>query len=103
MTLMTEPDFAYCRITSFGSGWGDVLGGRSNVVTDVTHGQISVVDSLSISEGDALGLMCFSLSGLHGTTIESAGLTATLIDSSFASKKQKHSQHMRSADPKAPK
>ena len=96
-------DAVYCHITSFGSGAGDVFGETSNNTTDASLEQISVVDSLSISEGDAFALTCNSAIGGGLTGIVSAGLTATLIDSSFASKKQKHSQHIRSADPKAPR
>ncbi len=100
---ITGYDEIYCSITSFGSGQGHVVGVASNFPPNNSIvAQISVVDSLSISEGDAVGLTCFSIDR-GNTLIQSAGLTATLIDSSFASKKQKHSQHIRPAHPKASK
>jgi collagen triple helix repeat protein len=88
-------DIVTCYISSFGSSGSNVFGGTENPSGISVNQQISVVDSLSISTGDAFGLWCYLSTGVN-TFVRSAGLTATLIDSSFASKKQKHSQHTRS-------
>jgi hypothetical protein len=81
-------DATFCYITSFGSGAGKVYGGSVNNTNLADRVQISVVDSLSISDGGAFGLMCYDNFNSFNTYIASAGLTATLIDSSFAANKK---------------
>lgn len=102
LARIDEGNSVFCNIASFGSGSGNVRGWSSNWATKQGTSDAYLFVALSISEHDAFALVRNSFKG--GTPPSMApGLTATLIDSSFDSKKQKHSQHVRPAHPKAPK
>jgi hypothetical protein len=97
-------DFAaYCFVTTGTNGFNPdgVFGGSSAV----GHYQnAAIADLWFVNAGDVLQLVCYSNAGDANTYVFNASLSATLIDSSFAPKKQKqHSQPVHSADPKAPR
>jgi hypothetical protein len=97
-------DFAaYCFVTTGANGFNPdgVYGGSS----DVGHYQnAAIADLWFVSAGDVIQLVCYSNAGDASTYVYDAAVSAILIDSSFAPKKQKqHSQPIHSADQKAPR
>jgi hypothetical protein len=84
--------FCFVTLASVGNGNG-LLGGSNN---SGHFEQASIADSWSVSAGDAIQLVCYSSAGDANTYVWSASLTATLINSSLAHNKSKHSQHTRS-------
>jgi hypothetical protein len=88
----------FCYDTT-GNGVPIQYGGSSS------HGfqQASITDVVTVNSADSFELWCYSLTRDGSSSLDNAGITATLINSAFDAKKSKHSQHKRSAAPKAPK
>jgi hypothetical protein len=105
LLLIDTDDSALCYVTLKSDSTNDGLqGGGSNAsAVYAGYAQASIADSRFVFADDSVQLVCSNFRGGANTVAANASITATLIDSSFASKKQKHSQHIRSAGPKAPK
>jgi hypothetical protein len=85
---------ALCYVTIASNGLADGLYGGSDNSGHLE--QASIADSWSVSAGDAVQLVCYSNHFDANTYFISGSLTATLINSSLAPQKSKHSQHTRS-------
>jgi len=97
---------AACFVTLKSDQTDDGLeGGGTIPANSFGSTQASIADSRFIFADDIVQLQCLLRQGStsFNNSVLNASITAILIDNSFASKKQKHSQHTRSADPKAPK
>jgi hypothetical protein len=87
-------DGAYCYTTSAGSGGGGIQGGSSGGAATGTgiYQQASITDAIFTGAGDVFQLWCYSATGAANSFVFNSGLSATLINSSFAAKKK--SQHI---------
>jgi hypothetical protein len=103
LLFVDAADFAaYCFVTTGSNGFNpDGLYGGSSAVGN--YQQASIADEWFVGAGDVVQLVCFSNAGDSNTFVNNASLSATLINSSFAAKKPKHSRQATSNDPKAPK
>jgi hypothetical protein len=93
-------DGAYCYTTTGANGAGvfDMQAG-SNVTGFVST---APSDAIFIGQGDVFQLYCYSAGADNNSSVNQAALTATLINSSFASKKPRHSHAPPSSDPTGP-
>jgi hypothetical protein len=83
-------DGAYCYTTSAGNGGGGIQGGSSaGAATGVgVYQQATMTDAIFAGAGDVFQLWCYSATGAANSFVFNSGLSATLINSSFAHKKQ---------------
>jgi len=91
-------DGGLCWVTlqSDSTNYGLVGGGENLSITRAIFAQASIADSRYVFANDIVQLTCYSEAG-GATQAQNASITAILINSSVNSKKQKHSQHARSA------
>jgi len=93
-------DGVYCYTTTGSNGGGvfDMQAG-SNVAGFVST---APSDAIFIGQGDVFQLWCYTATNNPSSFVYDAALTSTLINSSFAPKKQRHSQMPPSTDPSGP-